>query len=82
MKKRLDRFKNWKADQSLEALNISHVLTDEEYSLLMRMKEARNKVVYEGKIPQKDIVENCLNLVSRVVQKCIGNYVGTKIREL
>jgi hypothetical protein len=80
--RRLNKLKNWTVDQRLEALHISHVLTDEEYSLLMKIKEARNEAVHEGKIPQKDIVEKCLNLVFRVVQRYIGTYVGTKIHEL
>jgi hypothetical protein len=80
--RRLNKLKNWTVDQRLEALHISHVLTDEEYSLLMKIKEARNEAVHEGKMPQKDIVEKCLNLVFRVVQRYIGTYVGTKIHEL
>jgi hypothetical protein len=80
--RRLRKLKNWTVDQRLEALHISHVLTDEEYSLLMKIKEARNEVVHEGKMPQKDIAEKCLNLVSRVVQRYIGNYIGMKIHEL
>lgn len=80
--KRLGKLKGWTVDQRLEALHISNVLTDEEYSLLMKIKEARNEVVHEGKMPQKDIVEKCLNFVFRVIQRHIGNYVGTKIHEL
>ena len=80
--KRLGKLKGWTVDQRLEALHISHVLIDEEYSLLMKIKEARNEVVHEGKMPQKDIVEKCLNFVFRVIQRYIGKYVGTKIHEL
>jgi hypothetical protein len=80
--KRLGKLKGWTVDQRLEALHISNVLTDEEYSLLMKIKEARNEVVHEGKMSQKDIVEKCLNFVFRVIQRYIGNYVGTKIHEL
>jgi hypothetical protein len=80
--KRLSKLASWTVDERLEALNISHTLTDEEFSSLMQIKDIRNEVVHEGKMPQRDIVETCLKLVLKIVQKYIGDYIGTKFREL
>jgi hypothetical protein len=80
--KRLSKLGSWAVDQRLEALHISHSLTEEEFLLLTEIKDARNKVVHEGRMPQKDIVEKCLNFVSIIVQRYVGNYIGTKFHEL
>jgi len=80
--KRMSKLASWTVDARLEALNISHVLTDEEYLLLMEIKNVRNEVVHEGKLPKKEIVERCLNLVSKIVQKYIGDYIASKFHEL
>ncbi|MCR6693003.1 MAG: hypothetical protein MRT15_11470 [archaeon YNP-LCB-003-016] len=81
-KKRLEKIENWNIDQKIEVLNISHVISNEEYDLLMEIKKARNDVVHEGKAPGKEIVEKCLNLASRVVQKYIGTYFGELLPKL
>jgi hypothetical protein len=81
-KKRLEKIENWNIDQKIEVLNISHVISNEEYDLLMEIKKARNDVVHEGKAPGKEIVEKCLNLASRVVQRYIGTYFGELLPKL
>jgi len=80
--KRVSKLASWTVDARLEVLNISHILTDEEYSLLMEIKDVRNEVVHEGKLPTKEIVERCLNLVSKIIQKYIGDYIASKFHEL
>jgi len=79
---RLSKLESWTIDQRLETLNISHVLTDKEFALLMSIKGARNEVVHEGGTPSREVVEECLKFVSRVIQEYIGKYIGMKFSEL
>ena len=81
-KDRLSKLGSWKVDKQLEALNIAHVLQNDEYDLLMKIKDARNDVVHEGKEPPKEIVEKCLNHVFKVVQKYVGEHIGRAIPKL
>ncbi|MEM1583051.1 MAG: hypothetical protein QXK89_11185 [Candidatus Bathyarchaeia archaeon] len=77
--RRQNKLASWKTDERLEALNISHILTNEEYDLLMKIKDARNDVVHEGKIPPKEIVEECLKFASKVTIEFLGRYLGEKL---
>ncbi|MGB9693776.1 MAG: hypothetical protein ACPLYF_02930 [Fervidobacterium sp.] len=79
---RLSKLGSWNIDQRLEALNLSGALSNEDYDLLMKIKDARNDVVHEGKFPPKDIVERCINLAFKVVQKYVGDHLGKRIVEL
>jgi hypothetical protein len=79
---RLSKLGSWNIDQRLEALNLSGALSNEDYDLLMKIKDARNDVVHEGKFPPKDIVEKCINLAFKVVQKYVGDHLGKRIVEL
>ncbi|MEM1599790.1 MAG: hypothetical protein QXW51_03100, partial [Sulfolobaceae archaeon] len=85
-KKRLSKLGSWNIDHQIEALNLSGELSKEEYNLLMEIKEARNKVVHEGKSPPKEIVEKCKELAFKAVKKAVKKYVedhlGDKIAEL
>jgi len=81
-KNRLSKLGSWNIDQRLETLNLSGELSNDEYDLLMKIKDARNEVVHEGKFPQKEIVEKCMNLAFKVVQKYVGNHLGKRIVEL
>lgn len=81
-KDRLSKIGSWSVDQKLEALNISHVIPNEEFSLLMEIKDSRNEVVHEGKTPKKETVEKCLELISKVVRKYIGEHIGTMLPKL
>jgi len=81
-KNRLSKLGSWNIDQRLEALNLSGALSNEEYDLLMKIKDARNDVVHEGKIPSKEVVEKCINLAFKVVQKYVGDHLGKRIVEL
>jgi hypothetical protein len=69
--KSLKRLMGWSIDKKLKALNILQAISGEEYASLMEVKKARNEVVHEGKMPKREVVEKCLELVSRVV----GGYV-------
>lgn len=80
--KRLSKLGSWNIDQRLEALNLSYALSTEEYNLLMEIKDARNNVVHEGKIPQKEIVQKCLELAFKVVKNYIGKHLGEKLPQL
>lgn len=79
---RLSKLGNWNIDQRLEALNLSGDLSNDEYDLLMKIKDARNEVVHEGKFPPKEIVEKCMDLAFKVVQKYVGEHLGKRIVEL
>ena len=79
---RLSKLGSWNVDQRLETLNLSGELSNDEYDLLMKIKDARNKVVHEGIFPPKEIVEKCMDLVVRIVQKYVGDHLGKKIVEL
>jgi hypothetical protein len=79
---RLSKLGSWNIDQRLEALNLSGELSNDDYDLLMKIKDARNEVVHEGKFPPKEIVEKCIDLASRVVQKYVGDHLGKRIVEL
>ena len=80
--KRLSKLGSWNIDQQLETLNLSHQLPNGEYDLLMKIKDARNDVVHEGKVPRKEIVEECLKLAFKVVQNYIGKHLGERLPEL
>jgi len=79
---RISKLGSWDIDRKLEALNISHVLTNDQYDLLMRIKDARNKTVHEGKEPAREIVEECSRLVSDVTQKRVGTGLGSMASRL
>lgn len=81
-KRRISKLGSWSVDERLEALNIAGILRNEDFSLLMKIKDIRNEVVHEGKFPEKDIVESCINFAAQVVRWYIGNYIGGKIHEL
>jgi len=81
-KDRLDKLGSWDVDRRLEALNLAHTLTTEEYDLLMKIKDARNETVHEGKDPKKDIVEKCLEFVSNITRKSIGIQLGKMLPKL
>ena len=79
---RLSKLGSWNIDHQIEALNLSGELSKEEYNLLMEIKEARNKVVHEGKSPPKEIVEKCKELAFKAVKKYVEDHLGNKIAEL
>ena len=79
---RLSKLGSWNIDHQIEALNLSGELSKEEYNLLMEIKEARNKVVHEGKSPPKEIVEKCKELAFKAVKKYVKDHIGDKIAEL
>lgn len=81
-KNRQSKLWSWNIDQRLEALNLSNAISNDEYDLLMKIKDARNDVVHEGKFPNKEIVEKCVNLAIKIVKKYVGEHLGTKIVEL
>lgn len=81
-KHRVGKLGSWTVDAKLESLNISQTLTDDEYSRLMEIKDARNDVVHEGKEPAKEITEKCVNLTLEVVQNYIGNYLKGSLKSL
>lgn len=81
-KRRVGKLGSWTVDAKLESLNISQTLTDDEYSRLMEIKDARNDVVHEGKEPAKEITEKCVNLTLEVVQNYIGNYLKGSLKSL
>jgi uncharacterized protein YutE (UPF0331/DUF86 family) len=81
-KHRLSKLESWKVDARLEALNISGVLTNEEFALLMEIKDSRNEAVHKGKTPSKEICEKCLKYISKAVQEHVGRYVAMKFSEL
>lgn len=81
-KKRLKRLMRWTVDTRLEALSISNALTNEEYELLKRIKNTRNDVVHEGQMPQKEVVDECLKLVSKVVKDYVGKHLGERLSQL
>jgi len=80
--KRLSKIKDWSADQKIEALSISHAISNEEYLLLREIKKARNDVVHEGRIPRKELVESCLRLASNIVLRNLGTYIGGLLPKL
>jgi len=79
---RLSKLGSWNIDQRLETLNLSGELSNDDYDLLMKIKDARNEVVHEGKFPPKEIVEKCIGLAFKVVQKYVGDHLGKRIVEL
>lgn len=79
---RLSKLGSWDVDRQLETLNMAHVLNTHEYDLLMKIKDARNEAVHEGKDPKREIVEMCLKLVADVAQKYIGTRLGTVLSTL
>ncbi|MEM0327964.1 MAG: hypothetical protein QXN53_05285 [Thermoproteota archaeon] len=81
-KNRTSKLWSWNVDQRLEALNLSNEISNDEYNLLMKIKDARNEVVHEGKFPEKEIVEKCIELASKVVQRYVGDHLGKRITEL
>jgi len=81
-KNRLSKLGSWNIDQRLEALNLSGELSNDDYDLLMKIKDARNDVVHEGKFPPKEIVEKCIDLAFKVVQRYVGDHLGKRIVEL
>ncbi|RLG16413.1 hypothetical protein DRN63_04215 [Nanoarchaeota archaeon] len=81
-KDRYSKLARWTVDQRLEALNIAQILTNEEYNLLMKIKNARNNIVHRGETPSKEIVEECLKLAISVARSYIGKHLGAKLHEL
>jgi len=79
---RMGKLGSWSVDHKLETLSVAHIITDTEYDLLMQIKDARNEVFHEGKEPRKELVEKCLELVSGVVQKYVGNRLGAMLSAL
>ena len=79
---RLSKLGSWNIDQRLETLNLSGELSNDEYDLLMKIKDSRNNVVHEGKFPPKEIVEKCIDLAFKVVQRYVGGHLGKRIVEL
>ena len=81
-KNRISKLGSWNIDQRLETLNLSHMLTNQEYNLLMKIKSVRNEIVHEGKTPPRNVVEESLELVIRIIQGYTGKYIGSKFGEL
>jgi hypothetical protein len=74
-KNRLNKIlKNWNVDQKLEVLDISNVIPSDEYNLLMKIKRARNKLVHEGKKPEKELVEKSLEIAENYVRELLKRF--------
>jgi hypothetical protein len=81
-KDRSNKLGSWDVDRQLETLSLAHELNNDEYDLLMRIKDARNKTVHEGKDPAREVVEECSGMILEIVRKHIGTKLGMSLGKL
>jgi len=81
-KNRLNKLASWDVDRQLETLSLAHMLDEDEYDSLMRIKDARNETVHEGKEPAKEIVEECSGMILGIARKHIGTQLGKSLARL
>jgi hypothetical protein len=75
-KNQLHKLQNWNTDECIEALYLYDVISPEDYTLLMKVKRARNKTLHEGKTPEQGIVTVSLLLAQTITQAYILKHVN------
>ena len=57
----------WSTDFVIETLNLSGVLSEQRYKLLMELKKERNNFIHKGRAITKDDAEECLKMAKEIV---------------
>jgi len=57
------------ADRVIEILNLLSKIPDDDYSELMKLKDIRNDIVHNGKIPSKEDAEKCFDYAIDIIKK-------------
>ncbi len=58
----------WSAGNVLETLNLSGLLPEKEYKVLMDLKGARNSFIHAGTTITKDDSSACLDLATQILK--------------
>ena len=66
----------WAISQIIEVLNLSKIITNENYKLLNILRKKRNNLIHEGESVREEDASQCLNFAHNLILE------RTKIREL
>ena len=68
-KKRSKKLKSWKIDQIMETMDLSKIINEEDFKILMELKNERNQFYHGGHQISRENSAKCLNFVRKIINK-------------